>query len=46
YVLRTLGLNATTLGILIGTGGLGALIGSFWAGRMSHRLGTGRALLA
>lgn len=46
YVLRTLGLNATTLGILIGTGGLGALIGSLWAGRISRRLGPGRALLA
>jgi predicted MFS family arabinose efflux permease len=46
YVLRAVELNTTTLGVLIGTGGVGALIGSFWAGRVSRRLGTGRALIA
>ncbi len=46
YVLRTVELSATLLGLLIGAGGLGALIGSFAAGRVSHRLGTGRALIA
>jgi predicted MFS family arabinose efflux permease len=46
YVLRTVELSAVLLGILIGAGGIGALIGSFAAGRVSHRLGTGRTLIA
>jgi predicted MFS family arabinose efflux permease len=46
YVLRTVELSATLLGLLIGAGGIGALIGSFAAGRVSHRLGTGRTLIA
>jgi predicted MFS family arabinose efflux permease len=46
YVLRTVELSATLLGLLIGAGGIGALVGSFAAGRVSHRLGTGRALIA
>jgi predicted MFS family arabinose efflux permease len=46
YVLRAIELNTTSLGVLIGAGGIGALVGSVWAGRVSRRLGTGRALIA
>jgi predicted MFS family arabinose efflux permease len=46
YVLRTVELSATLLGLLIGAGGVGALIGSFAAGQVLHRLGTGRTLIA
>jgi predicted MFS family arabinose efflux permease len=45
YVLKAVGLNTTTLGLLIGAGGIGGLAGSFQAGRVSHRWGTGRALI-
>jgi MFS family permease len=46
YVLRTVELSATILGLLIGAGGIGALVGSFAAGQVSRRLGTGRTLIA
>jgi predicted MFS family arabinose efflux permease len=46
YVLRAIELSPTVLGILIGAGGIGALVGSLWAGRVSDRIGTGRALIA
>jgi predicted MFS family arabinose efflux permease len=46
YVLRAIELSPTALGILIGSGGIGALVGSLWAGRVSDRLGTGRTLIA
>ncbi len=45
YVLRAIELNTTSLGVLIGAGGIGALVGSVWAGRVSRRLGTGPALI-
>jgi MFS family permease len=45
YALKTLQLSAGALGVIISVGGLGALMGTALAGRMSHRLGLGPALI-
>jgi predicted MFS family arabinose efflux permease len=45
FVLRAVELSTTALGLLIGAGGVGALIGSLWAGRVSRRLGRGKTLI-
>jgi MFS family permease len=49
YVLvltRQLGLAPTTIGLIFGAGGPGALVGSLLAGRLAERLGPGRPILA
>ena len=45
FVLKTLGLSAATFGLIISVGGVGALFGALLAGRLSRRLGLGRALI-
>jgi MFS family permease len=45
FTLRTLGLDAATIGVIIGVGGVGALWGAFVAAPLSHRLGYGRAIV-
>ena len=45
YALKTLQLSAGALGVIISVGGLGALMGTALAGRMSRRLGLGPALV-
>jgi hypothetical protein len=45
YALKTLRLSAGALGVIISVGGLGALMGTALAGRMSRRLGLGPALI-
>ncbi len=45
YALKTLQLSAGVLGVIISVGGLGALLGTALAGRMSRRLGLGTALV-
>ncbi len=45
FTLRTLGLDAATVGIIIGVGGIGALWGAFVAMPMSRPLGIGRAVV-
>jgi predicted MFS family arabinose efflux permease len=45
FTLRTLGLDAATVGIIIGVGGIGALWGAFVATPLSRRLGIGRAVV-
>lgn len=44
YAIRELGLSPAILGIVIGGGGIGALFGTFLAGRLSRRFGVGRTL--
>ncbi|MFN8374073.1 MAG: MFS transporter [Anaerolineae bacterium] len=39
YVVRDLGQSAFTLGVLVGAGGVGALVGSLLVGRLRWRLG-------
>ncbi|MFM2044358.1 MAG: hypothetical protein RLY86_2934 [Pseudomonadota bacterium] len=46
YVLDVLGLSPAAVGMIIGVGGIGALIGSAIAGPMGRRLGVGPALAA
>ena len=45
YVLRELGLTPVTLGILVGSGGLGAFLGAVITGRFTKRFGWGNSLL-
>src|SRR5262249_22428536 len=45
YALKALQLSAGALGVIISVGGLGALMGTALAGRMSRRLGLGPALI-
>ena len=45
YMTDDLGLSATGVGLVYASGGVGALIGSVIAPRMSHRLGIGRTLV-
>ena len=45
YALKTLRLSAGALGVIISVGGLGALMGTALAGRMSRGLGLGPALI-
>jgi predicted MFS family arabinose efflux permease len=45
YALKTLDLSPGTLGVVISVGGIGALVGTAWAGRLSQRLGLGPALI-
>jgi predicted MFS family arabinose efflux permease len=45
YVLRELGLSPVTLGILIGSGGLGAFLGALITSRFTRRFGWGNSLL-
>lgn len=46
YAVRTLGLSAAQLGIVLGTGALAALAGSIQANRITRRFGLGRTLVA
>ena len=46
YVLEVLGLSAASVGLIIGEGGIGALIGSAIAGPMGRWLGVGPSLAA
>ena len=45
YALKTLDLSPGTLGVVISVGGIGALMGTALAGRLSRRLGLGPALI-
>jgi predicted MFS family arabinose efflux permease len=45
FALKTLGLSAATLGLVISVGGIGALFGALLAARFSTWLGMGRALI-
>jgi predicted MFS family arabinose efflux permease len=45
FALKTLGLSAATLGLVISAGGIGALFGALLAARFSRRLGLGKALI-
>lgn len=45
YMTRVLGINAWTLGLIIGAAGPGALLGAAIAPRLADRWGMGRALL-
>jgi MFS family permease len=45
FALKTLGLTAATLGLVISVGGIGALFGALLAARFSAWLGMGRALI-
>ncbi len=45
YVLRELGLTPVTLGILVGSGGLGAFLGAVITGRFTKRFGWGNSLM-
>jgi predicted MFS family arabinose efflux permease len=45
FCLKVLGLDATTLGIMVAFGGVGALIGAFLANPMARRFGFGRAVI-
>ena len=45
YALATLHLSPLALGVLITSGGVGALLGSVVAARVANRLGTARALI-
>ncbi|MEZ4645726.1 MAG: MFS transporter [Chloroflexota bacterium] len=46
YILRELGLSPVTLGVLVGGGGIGALVGALWLGRAASRQPIGRMLIA
>ena len=45
YVLRELGLSPVVLGLLIGSGGVGAFFGALITGRFTQRLGWGTSLI-
>lgn len=46
WILRGLGLSASTLGILLGAGGFGSLTGAWLSGLASRSLGIGRSIVA
>lgn len=46
YVIRDLELSPFVLGVLVGSGGIGALVGALLAERVAKRFGSGRVLLA
>lgn len=46
WVIEGLGFSPLALGILLGSGGLGSLVGASLAGPTSRRLGSGRAIVA
>ena len=45
FVLKEVGLSATTLGILIGSGGIGALLGAVMVDQVRRRYGLGKVLI-
>lgn len=45
YAVRTLGVPVPLVGLLVATGGVGALAGAFAAGRVARRAGPGPALI-
>ncbi len=45
YTIRVLGLTPAALGLLVSTGGVGALLGAAMAGRLARRYGLGRTLI-
>jgi MFS family permease len=45
YAIRSLGVEAGTLGLVLGAGAVGAMLGAVVAGRIGRRLGIGRAFL-
>lgn len=45
YIIRDLELSPVMLGVLIGSGGIGALLGAVMSGRMARRFGPGRTVL-
>jgi MFS family permease len=45
YTIRVLGLTPAALGLLISTGGVGALLGALLAGRLARRFGPGPTLV-
>jgi len=46
FLTRSLGLSPMTIGIFLSAGGIGALAGSLVVGRISRRLGSGKAIVA
>jgi Na+/melibiose symporter-like transporter len=46
FLTRSLGLSPTTIGIYLASGGVGTLVGSVLAKRVSLRIGTGQAIIA
>ena len=45
YVVRNLGLDAGTIGIVLGIGNLGAIVGAFTATKLGRRLGVGPVIV-
>jgi MFS family permease len=45
YIIRDLELSPLMLGVLIGSGGIGALLGAIVSGRVARRFGPGRTVL-
>jgi MFS family permease len=45
YATRTLGIQAGTLGLVLGAGAVGGIVGAVTAARIGHALGVGRAFL-
>jgi MFS family permease len=45
FVLKEIGLTPIGLGILVGSGGIGAFFGAIFSGRIIQRLGLGRAII-
>lgn len=45
YATRSLGIEAGTLGLLLGSGAVGGILGAFLAARIGRRIGVGRAFL-
>jgi MFS family permease len=45
YLLKNIGLEVSTIGIIIAMGGVGSLFGAIASGPLTRRLGLGRALL-
>jgi MFS family permease len=46
FVIRELGFDPATLGLVLGTGAIGALVGALLAGWLARRIGVGRAIVA
>ena len=45
YVVRNLGLDAGTIGVVLGIGNLGAIVGAFTATKLGRRLGVGPVIV-